>query len=114
MSMNTLTPFLPLLAALNGGLAIFLLAHNVDLALMLAPAAGRTVAAYAGKREPDVMEKVGNQALARIPLLGTFLGLPGHLRWLSLTGQPGAGQSRALPARAGRHLGRRDGGGSAA
>lgn len=94
--MNTLTPSLALLAqarpalillaALNGGLAIFLLARNVDFALMLAPAAGRTVAAYTGRREPDVMEKVGNQALARIPLLGTFLGLPGHLSWLSLTG----------------------------
>ena len=73
-------------ASILGGISALLLTRRVDIGLMLSPAAGRTVAAYAGKREPDALERAGSKALARIPGLAAFLGLPQHLRWLELTG----------------------------
>jgi Flp pilus assembly protein TadB len=83
-------PALVLLAAITGGLAVLLLARRVDISMMLAPAPGRVVAAYAGRREPTTVERVGNRTLARIPVLGTLLGLSDHLRWLALMGDPPA------------------------
>jgi len=81
------------LPAILGGITVALLARRMDVSLLLAPAAGRTVAAYAGKSEPDALAKVGGKALARWPILGNFFNLPQHLRWLELTGsapQPAA------------------------
>ena len=74
------------LAAISGALAVILLARRIDIGLMFSPAAGRTVAAYAGQSEPDALARAGDKALARLPLLGSLLGLPNHLRWLALTG----------------------------
>ena len=89
--MNLPLPFIPeqliiLAAAITGAIAALLIARRIDIGLMLSPAAGRTVAAYAGKSEPDALEKMGGKALARWPLLGNFLNLAQHLRWLELTG----------------------------
>ena len=90
MNLPTL-PFIPeqvlvFAAAITGAIAALLIARRIDIGLMLSPAAGRTVAAYAGKSEPDALEKVGDKALTRWPILGNFLNLPQHLRWLELTG----------------------------
>ncbi len=88
-----------LAASLLGAVAVILLARRIDIGLMLSPAAGRTVAAYAGKSEPDALEKVGGKALTRWPLLGSLFGLDRHLRWLALTGhapQPASVAGMAL------------------
>jgi len=90
MNLPTL-PFIPeqvlvFATAITGAIATLLIARRIDIGLMLSPAAGRTVAAYAGKSEPDALEKMGGKALTRWPILGSFLNLPQHLRWLELTG----------------------------
>ena len=76
-----------LLAALTGGLAVALLAGQVEWRVFLAPPAGRAVARYRGIPQGGAFEKVGDAALKRFPGLGTFLDLPRHLRWLALTGR---------------------------